>query len=764
VRRITAAVTEKDPQRRDHDDRFSRPLNDRNNMNTAPSPASRGRRKGSVVVAVVVVVAASAGIVVLFFVAATVTLTTWRNLSGVNLTAAAAAAAANARTRSQHEDCDRDNDSLNRIDDCGQVPAFQKPNIIVVLTDDLDMTLGGIQASTLRQTRRLLASRGKTLTNWFAQAPVCCPSRASLLTGRYFHNLRTATQSSSEQHDCMHVDVDGSQRRHRFWNELYFARYFRDLNYTVGLFGKHLNNENPTTFIPPGVDTMFINGGGSYIDPTFTHGYYRHRRRHNRNCTQTTTTTTTMSEQLEKSDFVISTKRYIGYSTSIIRNTSLTWIEEQFELQQRNRQPVFALISVKAPHIQDSEDGNDFPKAIPEPKYQHMVLPPNEQKAPRLPNYNFSGLDHHWVVRTQTPFTATEGLHVDALYRSRLRTLQSVDDMIVDLVTLLKTRNQLDNTYIVFTSDNGYRLGQFQMPQLKLHPYENDIRVPMIMMGPGIDPSTWSDVLASHVDLMPTLLGLATGQQRHKQDDHDDDDDKLHSVIPPTMDGTDLSDIIVDKWNACDIRCHYNDRRTTQSSLTSTGSAGKRQTVKSTTRSILIEYMSLGNVYRYNHLVDTWNHTFMALRLMLQQQPPTGSDPDAVGSRYASSSEIRYSDRSANDHVLYDLKYVEFRDSRLDWNFTKPPLEVELFDLARDPYELHNLLPVSGIKHDVTATKTSERPKHNCSSSLMNALRQKMIRMFHCRGESCRKEQRSGLTLDALNRNVSSTVSYGYSK
>jgi arylsulfatase A-like enzyme len=739
-------------------------------------------------------------------------------------TAAAAAAAAAVSTKTTTT-ATKDSEGH---DMCSQPPPQARrlrrrllPNIIVILTDDLDYTLGGMNASTLTETRRLISDNGKTFTNWFAQTPVCCPSRAELFIGRYFHNLRTSSSSSSSSstlqedvkggmttttHECMHVDVDGTDPDHPFWDRYYFARYFSSssengLNYTVGLFGKHLNNENPTTFLPVGVDTMMINGGGTYMNPTFIHG---HRRFENNNTTT--------------ADVVIETKNHTGYSTSIIGNASLAWINDQFLLhrnrsggsssssissqqqQQQQQQPIFALISVKAPHIQDAD--TDFPKAIPAPNYEHMTLRPNEQIAPRVPNYNYSDPthNHHWIVRSQLPLTNEEAINVDDLYRSRLRTLQSVDDLVVDLIDLLKQHEQLDNTYVVFTSDNGYRLGQFQIPQLKLHPYENDVRVPMLIRGPNIKQSTSSDVIASHVDLIPTLLGLVskswsqshtqsreTNRKNHQGQYHRSDhrQNKSTSTIPPTMDGSDLSAFVLDydddddgdssNGDTNNHNHNFGDNASTEGTVggvnswaSSSDSSVVVQQQPPPPRSLLIEYMSLGNVRRYRHLVDTYNHTFMALRMML---PPPQMSICAPRKRSASNDHgldhnneviqggggeeeryyrlLRYS-RANNDddddddtsHMLYNFKYIEFRDSRIDWNFSKPALEVELYDLTTDPFELHNLLAVSNIG---TEGPNYHNLNHNISSEFIKMVKLKMHRMYHCRGDTCRKEQSTGL-------------------
>lgn len=307
------------------------------------------------------------------------------------------------------------------------------PNFVLVLTDDLDLTLGGAQASTLAKSRQLIASKGVSLTNWFAQTPVCCPSRAELLTGRMHHNIKKAGVNAS---GCMSVDVS-EDLNIPFYTSYYFAKYFKEiLNYTVGIFGKHLNTKN-TKSPPPGVDRWLCNGGGEYLNPSFfwaSRGVDPTTVQFN-NCT----------------DFPC-------YSTSVIGNASIDWIRDHLA-SEKKQQPFFALVSVKAPHIQD---GPGFPKATPAPWYQNVSI--LEDKAPRTPNYNLSCHDHHWLVRSQPPLTTLQETQVDDLYRTRLKSLLSVDDLVEEMIQTLDELGVLGNTYVIFTSDNGFRLGQFRIP------------------------------------------------------------------------------------------------------------------------------------------------------------------------------------------------------------------------------------------------------------------------------------------------------------
>jgi N-acetylglucosamine-6-sulfatase len=527
------------------------------------------------------------------------------------------------------------------------------PNFVLILTDDLDLTLGGAQASTLQKTRQLIGSMGVTLTNWFSQTPVCCPSRAELLTGRMLHNIRKRDINSS---GCMSVDVS-EDLNSPFYSEYYFARFFSELmNYTVGVFGKHLNTKNPNA-CPPGVDRWLVNGGGDYLNPSFywaSKGVYPSIAHFN-NCTDSPC-----------------------YSTSVIGNASIDWIRDHVSATD-SQQPFFAYVSVKAPHLQD---GPGFPKAIPAPWYENSSIP--EMKAPRTPNYNLSCPDHHWLVRNQPILTQLQGEEVDKLYQSRLKSLLSVDDLVEGMIQTLDELDVLDNTYIIFTSDNGFRLGQFRMPEAKFHPYENDIRLPMMIRGPKLQQGVTNPVLGSHVDVMPTLLGLAS----NVLDD---------SIIPATMDGSNL---------AGDLLPHTgSDRSDLKATLVQIDESRKLTNKEAFSRppsSLLIEYMSLGNVVRYQHLMDTYNHTFLALRVL-------------------------------NDTPLPNIKYVEFRDSRIDWNFQGEALEAEFYNLDEDPYEMRNQI-------------------HEISSAYRQALHNKMMKMFRCHGNDCRTESRKGIYTSIMER------------
>ena len=137
------------------------------------------------------------------------------------------------------------------------------PNVIYVVVDDLDQMLGSsfpqttVAATPLPKTKRLLVDEGATFSNAFAHVPICNPSRAATLTGKYFHNLKATGALRA-----MHVDMD---KVHDFS----FAVDFKRAGYATGLFGKYANAMPEGGTVPRGWDAWFANDGGKYFDPSF---------------------------------------------------------------------------------------------------------------------------------------------------------------------------------------------------------------------------------------------------------------------------------------------------------------------------------------------------------------------------------------------------------------------------------------------------------------------------------------------------------------
>lgn len=132
--------------------------------------------------------------------------------------------------------------------------------------------------------------------------------------------------------------------------------------------------------------------------------------------------------------------------------------------------------------------------------------------AMRTPNFNHDSkqLEKHWLVRMPpAPLTPDLVATIDKYYRRRWQTLLAVDELVESMIIELKRMNLYENTYIIFTSDNGYHMGQFAMPYDKRQPYETDIRIPFIVTGPGIRSKHIVEHPITLVDLMPTIFDWA---------------------------------------------------------------------------------------------------------------------------------------------------------------------------------------------------------------------------------------------------------------
>jgi arylsulfatase A-like enzyme len=160
--------------------------------------------------------------------------------------------------------------------------------------------------------------------------------------------------------------------------------------------------------------------------------------------------------------------------------------------------PFFVYLSTYAPH------------EPVKPAPRHVALMP-DLKAPQTASFNEADVaDKPDGLRSDPLLSDDEIKTLDEEYRARVLTMLAVDEMIASLITVLQETGQLDNTYIIFTSDNGYHLGQHRLRAGKDVPYEEDIHVPFIIRGPGIEPhTTLQGYITGNIDFAPTIAELA---------------------------------------------------------------------------------------------------------------------------------------------------------------------------------------------------------------------------------------------------------------
>lgn len=170
--------------------------------------------------------------------------------------------------------------------------------------------------------------------------------------------------------------------------------------------------------------------------------------------------------------------------------------------------------------------------------------------APRPPSFNEGDVgDKPAWVRARDQLTDRQIVQIDTLYRSRLQSLLAVDDLIGSLVDALRAAGQFQRTYIFFSSDNGFHLGEHRLPQGKNTAYEEDIRVPLIVIGPGVPEGRTIEHLALNIDLAPTWAGIAGAE------------------LPPFVDGRSLLTVLgtsppsLERWRQLALIEHYADVR-----------------------------------------------------------------------------------------------------------------------------------------------------------------------------------------------------------
>ncbi|CAO5245389.1 sulfatase family protein [Frankia sp. AgKG'84/4] len=340
--------------------------------------------------------------------------------------------------------------------------ASERPNIVLILADDLDATTSPYWEA-MPQTAALVRDTGMTFSNGFAPTPICCPARGSLLTGKYGHNTGVLTNSG---------DVGGWATFAANGNEEHtVATSLEGGGYRTALVGKYMNGiEDAPEHIPPGWSEWY----GS-VDNNFYTGY---------------------NYALNENGQIV---QYGGsddaanYSTDVVAAKSTDFISRA----AGDDVPFFLYAAPTAPHL-----------PLP-PAPRHTDHPFATASAPVTPNFDEADVsDKPWWLRASAGERSARVAAInDPDYQDRMGSLYAFDDMVAGIVDTLRETGELDNTYLVFTSDNGYNLGSHRLTQ-KMAPYEESLRVPMVISGPGVRPGTDAHMVAG-LDLAPTFLDLA---------------------------------------------------------------------------------------------------------------------------------------------------------------------------------------------------------------------------------------------------------------
>ena len=174
--------------------------------------------------------------------------------------------------------------------------------------------------------------------------------------------------------------------------------------------------------------------------------------------------------------------------------------------------PFFVFFAPAAPHGDNVPNG----PAAPAPRHSGMF---SALTAPRPPSFNEADVSDKPAPISGLPLlTASQIAAIDHEYRTRLQSLQAVDEAVEAIVNRLAALGRLENTYIIFTSDNGYHLGEHRLRNGKTQVYEEDIRVPLVVRGPKVPAGELRDHLVVTIDLAPTIAKLAGVKPWHAVD------------------------------------------------------------------------------------------------------------------------------------------------------------------------------------------------------------------------------------------------------
>ncbi len=368
-----------------------------------------------------------------------------------------------------------------------------RPNVLVLMLDDMrDDDL-----QFMPNVQRLVADQGVRFTNTFSPQPLCCPARASFLTGLLSHN----------HHVWSHEDPFGFRV---FDDRETLPRWLHESGgYDTTFMGKYLNGygrqrrldgSESIRYVPPGwtdwrgsVDNASASGR-----PELYGGTYKYFD-----------TTLSNNGRLEPHQGRYQTQVFSDITQDVVRRSA------------GSPRPFFVETAFAAPHVGGPGEEDD-----PEPFVRTDGHLQKFQSAAR-PDYVKGRFDHRitrlapWIkreqvaakpvfIRNQPPMAPYEEDAVLADYRQRAEAVSVVDDEVANIMETLERSGELDNTYVFVTSDNGYFLGEHRRRQGKILPYDSSLRVPLVMRGPGIPAGEERTDPFLMVDFAPTILD-ATG-------------------------------------------------------------------------------------------------------------------------------------------------------------------------------------------------------------------------------------------------------------
>ena len=349
-------------------------------------------------------------------------------------------------------------------DDVPQVPA-DRPNVVVVMTDDQVIR----EVADMPYTSHLFEREGVAFENFFATFPLCCPSRVTFLTGQYAHNHGILSNKAAQGGGYANYDDEGS-----------LPVTLERAGYRTGFVGKYLN----------GYDLEDVPRGWTYWAAQ-KGGFYNY--------------------ELNVNGEILEYGRSEGdYQTDVESQLAAGFVRESADAGR----PFFLFTAYHAPH---GEGGGSDREYNPQPAPRDLGAF-DDAELPEPPSFDEADLsDKPSFVRDALALRPEQRARLLKRVRSRSGSLLAVDDGVRAIMRALRDAGVADNTYVFFTSDNGYLLGEHRQSAKTLL-YEESLRVPLLALGPRLPAGVTRSQVTGNIDLAPTIYDIAGVEPGREQD------------------------------------------------------------------------------------------------------------------------------------------------------------------------------------------------------------------------------------------------------
>jgi N-acetylglucosamine-6-sulfatase len=343
--------------------------------------------------------------------------------------------------------------------------AAGAPNIVFILTDDLAWNLVQYMPHVLQMQKD-----GVTFTNYFVTDSLCCPSRTSIFTGRYPHDTGVFKNTGD--------DGGYSAFTNHGLEQVTFARSLAAAGYRTAMLGKYLNGyEPPRDAAAPGWSMWGVGGSNGYR--AFVYNLNEDGK--------------VVRYGADAADYL--TDVLSGLGARFIRQSSGT----PFLIE-------LATYAPHAPYVPAPRDADAFPG----------LQAPRTASFDAAPDASAPG----WLRHRSQPLSDADKALIDRDFRKRAQSVLAVDKMIGELQEAVAAGGQTKNTYFIFSSDNGYHMGEHRLMPGKMTAFDEDIRVPLIVTGPGVPAGRTLDAIVENIDLCPTFTELASAAAPANVDGH----------------------------------------------------------------------------------------------------------------------------------------------------------------------------------------------------------------------------------------------------